>query len=72
MSGYKIDEVISLLYQINIRLKRIEDQMGMDEQELEDILKDLEEELKKPTPKKPKLTVVQDKKDDNVFEFTPR
>lgn len=72
MSGYKIDEVISLLYQINIRLKRIEDQMGMDEQELEDILKDLEEELQKPAPKKPRLTVVQNDKDDNVFEFTPR
>ena len=54
MSGYKIDEVISLLYQINLRLKRIEDQMGMDEQELEDILKDLEEELSRPAPKKPK------------------
>ena len=72
MSGYKIDEVISLLYQINIRLKRIEDQMGMDEQELEDILKDLEEELNRPAPKKPKLTVVKDDKDDNVFEFIPR
>lgn len=72
MSGYKIDEVISLLYQINLRLKRIEDQMGMDEEELENILKDLEQELNAPTPKKPKLTVVQDDKDDNVFEFTPR
>jgi len=72
MSGYKIDEVIRLLYEMNIRLKRIEDQMGMDEQELEDILKDLEEELSRPAPKKPKLTVVKDEKDDNVFEFTPR
>jgi len=72
MSGYKIDEVIHLLYQINLRLKRIEDQMGMDEQELENILKDLEEELNVPAPSKPKLTVVKDDSDTNVFDFTPR
>lgn len=73
MSGYKIDEVIGLLYQINLRLKRIEDHMELDEQELEDILKQLDEELSKPPASKtPKLTVVKDEPDDNVFEFIPR
>ena len=73
MSGYKIDEVIGLLYQINLRLKRIEDHMELDEQELEDILKQLDEELSKPpAPKTPKVTVVKDEPDDNVFEFIPR
>jgi hypothetical protein len=47
--------------------------MELDEQELEDILKQLDEELSTPPAQtKPKLTVVKDEPDDNVFEFIPR